>query len=46
MRLDVAFAPSDLAPGDAACRTVVVVDILRFTTTACALFKVLLALTD
>lgn len=36
MRLDVAFAPSDLAPGDAAGRTVVVVDILRFTTTACA----------
>ena len=36
MRLDVAFAPADLAPGDAAGRTVVVVDILRFTTTACA----------
>jgi 2-phosphosulfolactate phosphatase len=39
MRLDVAFAPADLAPGDATGRTVVVVDILRFTTTACtALF--------
>ncbi len=36
MRLDVAFAPADLAPGDATGRTVVVVDILRFTTTACA----------
>jgi 2-phosphosulfolactate phosphatase len=36
MKLDVAFAPADLTPGDAAGRTVVVVDILRFTTTACA----------
>ena len=36
MRLDVAFTPADLAPGDATGRTVVVVDILRFTTTACA----------
>lgn len=36
MRLDVAFQPAELAPGEAAGRTVVVVDILRFTTTACA----------
>lgn len=36
MRIDVAFTPTALAPGDAAGRTVVVVDILRFTTTACA----------
>ena len=36
MRIDVAFAPADLGPGDATGRTVVVVDILRFTTTACA----------
>jgi 2-phosphosulfolactate phosphatase len=36
MRLDVAFTPAVLAPGDATGRTVVVVDILRFTTTACA----------
>jgi 2-phosphosulfolactate phosphatase len=36
MKLDVAFHPSDLTPGEAAGRTVVVVDILRFTTTACA----------
>lgn len=36
MRVDVAFAPADLGPGDATGRTVVVVDILRFTTTACA----------
>ena len=36
MRVDVAFTPAALAPGDATGRTVVVVDILRFTTTACA----------
>ena len=36
MRLDVVFTPGGLAPGDATGRTVVVVDILRFTTTACA----------
>lgn len=36
MRLDVAFRPAELAPGDVTGRPVVVVDILRFTTTACA----------
>ncbi|HEU4569047.1 MAG TPA: 2-phosphosulfolactate phosphatase [Gemmatimonadales bacterium] len=36
MRVDVAFTPRDLDPGDVTGRTVVVIDILRFTTTACA----------
>lgn len=36
MRLDVAFSPAGLAPGEVAGRTVAVVDILRATTTICA----------
>lgn len=35
MSLDVAFAPADLAPGEAAGRTVAVIDVLRATTTMC-----------
>ena len=35
MRLDVAFAPAELAPGEAAGRTVAVIDVLRATTTMC-----------
>lgn len=36
MRLDVAFAPRELAPGEVADRIVVVVDVLRATTSICA----------
>ncbi len=36
MRLDVAFSPLGLGPGDFAGRTVFVVDVLRATTTICA----------
>ncbi len=36
MRLDVFLAPHGLAPGDLAGRTVLVVDVLRATTTMCA----------
>lgn len=36
MRLDVVFTPLGLAPGDVTGRTVVVIDVLRATTTICA----------
>ena len=36
MTLDVAFSPYELAPGEVSGRTVVVVDVLRATTTICA----------
>ncbi len=36
MTLDVAFSPHELAPGDVTGRTVVVVDVLRASTTICA----------
>lgn len=36
MTLDVAFSPLGLVPGDCAGRTVLVVDVLRATTTMCA----------
>jgi 2-phosphosulfolactate phosphatase len=36
MRIAVAFAPNDVAPADVAGRAVVVVDVLRATTTICA----------
>lgn len=36
MRIDVAFGPTALAPGELAGRTVFVVDVLRATTTICA----------
>ena len=36
MTLDVVFTPLGLAPGDVAGRTVLVVDVLRATTTICA----------
>ncbi len=36
MKLDVVFTPLGLAPGDVAGRTVLVVDVLRATTTICA----------
>lgn len=36
MTLDVAFSPLGLGPGDFAGRTVLVVDVLRATTTICA----------
>ena len=36
MRLDVVFSPQELTPGEVAERTVVVVDVLRATTTICA----------
>ncbi|MFI5235563.1 MAG: 2-phosphosulfolactate phosphatase [Gemmatimonadales bacterium] len=36
MRLDVAFSPAGLAPGEVAGRTIAVIDILRATTTICA----------
>jgi 2-phosphosulfolactate phosphatase len=36
MRLDVVFSPHELAPGDVADRTVLVVDVLRATSTICA----------
>jgi 2-phosphosulfolactate phosphatase len=36
MTLDVAFSPYELAPGEVAGRTVVVLDVLRTTTTICA----------
>jgi 2-phosphosulfolactate phosphatase len=36
MTLDVAFSPLGLVPGDTAGRTVLVVDVLRATTTICA----------
>lgn len=36
MRIEVAFGPAALAPGELAGRTVFVVDVLRATTTICA----------
>lgn len=36
MRVDVAFTPAGLAPGDVADRTVFVIDVLRAGTTVCA----------
>jgi 2-phosphosulfolactate phosphatase len=36
MRLDVVFSPQELTPGEVTDRTVVVVDVLRATTTICA----------
>lgn len=36
MRIDVAFGPTALAPGELTGRTVFVVDVLRATTTICA----------
>ena len=36
MKLDVAFSPHDLTPGDVAGRPVFVIDILRAVTTMCA----------
>jgi 2-phosphosulfolactate phosphatase len=36
MNLDVAFSPHELTPGDVADRTVLVVDVLRATSTICA----------
>jgi 2-phosphosulfolactate phosphatase len=36
MKLDVAFSPHELAPGDVADRTVLVIDVLRATSTICA----------
>lgn len=36
MRIEVAFGPTALAPGELAGRTVFVVDVLRATTTICA----------
>ncbi|MGH7582361.1 MAG: 2-phosphosulfolactate phosphatase [Gemmatimonadales bacterium] len=36
MNVDVAFSPRDLAPGEVAGRTVIVVDVLRATTCICA----------
>lgn len=36
MNLDVVFSPSELSPGDAADRSVLVIDVLRATSTICA----------
>lgn len=36
MKLDVIFTPLGLVPGDVASRTVLVIDVLRATTTICA----------
>lgn len=36
MKLDVVFSPHELTPGEVADRTVVVIDVLRTTTTVCA----------
>lgn len=36
MKLDVVFSPTELTPGDVADRTVLVIDVLRATTTICA----------
>ena len=36
MKLDVAFSPHELSPGDVADRTVLVIDVLRATSTICA----------
>jgi 2-phosphosulfolactate phosphatase len=36
MKVDVSFAPNDVAAGDVAGRSVVVIDVLRATTTLCA----------
>ncbi len=36
MKLDVAFSPHELAPGDVNDRTVLVIDVLRATSTICA----------
>ena len=36
MTLDVAFSPQELSPGDVTDRTVLVVDVLRATSTICA----------
>jgi len=36
MNLDVAFSPRDLAPGEVTGRTVIVIDVLRATSTICA----------
>lgn len=36
MKLDVAFSPHELTPGDVTDRTVLVVDVLRATSTICA----------
>lgn len=36
MKLDVAFSPHELTPGEVADRTVLVIDVLRATSTICA----------
>lgn len=36
MKLDVAFSPNELTPGDVADRSVLVIDVLRASTTICA----------